>query len=146
MVSFAEVSPPESCMHLFSRPYVPHAPPISSFLITRITFGEDYWSWIIFEDYWSLIIFGGLLIMNNIWWRLLIMNNIWWRVLIMNNIWWRVLIMNNIWWKVLIMNNIWWIVLIMMVVIMQFPPVPWQLIHLRQTKKYYENPHLWEPV
>ena len=31
VVSFPQVSPPRSCMHL--SPYVPHAPPISSFLI-----------------------------------------------------------------------------------------------------------------
>jgi hypothetical protein len=33
MVSFPQVSPPNPCMHLSSPPHLPHAPPISVFLI-----------------------------------------------------------------------------------------------------------------
>jgi len=31
MVSFPQVSPPETCAHLSPPPYAPHAPPISFF-------------------------------------------------------------------------------------------------------------------
>jgi hypothetical protein len=33
VVSFPHVSPPKSCMHLSSPPYVLHVPPISFFFI-----------------------------------------------------------------------------------------------------------------
>jgi hypothetical protein len=33
MASFPQVSPPKPCMHLFTHPYVLHAPPISFFSI-----------------------------------------------------------------------------------------------------------------
>ena len=41
MVSFPQVSPPKSCMHLSCSPCVPHASPIIPDLLTRIIFVEE---------------------------------------------------------------------------------------------------------
>jgi len=40
MVSFPQVSPPKSCIHLFSPPYALHAPPIS---LLSVLSPEKYW-------------------------------------------------------------------------------------------------------
>ena len=42
VVSCAQISPPEPCMHSSSPPYMLHAQPVILNLITQIIFGEEY--------------------------------------------------------------------------------------------------------